>query len=1762
MNAGTHDYPSSMSLRAKRRAVFAAFGCGAAVAAALLAAAPASARLTHEFTTYFGAATSTPANPYPLSNPGSVAVDNSSGPSAHDFYVTDTGNHRVEKFDSSGNFILMFGKGVDQTSGANVCTAASSDTCQAGASGSGPAEFTAPMFIAVDGSGGASAGDVYVGDTGDNTVSKFEPSGNLVSSWRTGGQLTLGGMAGVAVDPSGNLFAFDGNTVTKYDQSGSSTPGFGVPRSSSPFGLAVDGADDLFKVNSEPSVEEFTSKADFGQVTTSQTSTGLVVDPSTNSLYVDNVNGSGDVGYYTFGASSCQPAQYSGCSPSDTFGGTKLKGAQGVGVDASNHVVYVANSSDNNVGVFGTKILPDAITGVVEQPTKTSITLTGHVDPAGGPEITNCHFEYGTDTTYSLGSVPCSPPAPYATPSDVTANITGLTLATTYHFRVVATSTLGTTDGPDRSFQTQGTNISHALTGFFGAANSTPADPYPLSGPTDVEVDQTSHDFYVTDPGNHRVEKFDSAGHFILMFGKDVDHTTEGEVCTAASGDTCQPGVATSSAGGFEDPSYLAVDNSNSSSKGDVYVADPGDNLVSKFDSSGNLVTSWGPGGTKDGSDTDLTTFGPSLFGVAVSPTNGELYVGGSCCDNIFRFTPEGHYEGPYQNVCGALGLKVDSSEDYFFGGAGYFCGGGNDTLTERTPPPAGGNGTNYYQVTTDFPTTGFSLDPSNGEIYQAVGSRNEGVATDHPPRVDHYNSDCNPPVAACEPVDSFGSGQLSSPVGVGVDGSSHMVYVADSLANDVAVFGDVRPAVTTGPQKNATETSVTLTGNIDPLGRGEIVSCHFEYGIDRNYGTVLPCTPDPASSSFKVATEVTAAVSGLSPGTEEHYRVVATSASGATAQGVDRTFITTQPPSIDGLASAHLTATSADLNAQVNPNGLETTYQFEYGTSSTYGQVAPIPDGTLTAATSDQEIGAHLENLTPHAVYHYRLVATNADGTTTSGDQTFNFYPPSCPNENVRQQTQANYLPECRAYELVTPGDAGGTQIFAKGPNTGYATSPARLSFTGQWSTIPESGGKPIDGDGDLYVATRTDTGWVSRYVGVPSDQAAVVGGPAYGPPGSTPAQEFRAPSALPGDNSETNSILTDPSMSRFVDFNEGNQSIESIFGADFQNHTVITSNAGYVWAADGSSLGRWPTNLGAVPAGSYSGYPAGASLASYQSGPPVPIAPGGSHALDCPYFESNADFCPGDVTASADLNHYVFASTWNVFAPGGQLTAPGSVYDNNTATETVAVASKTPAGDNIPSEPTDGAGDPLQIPGVSSDGSHILMAAGGTGPCGSASCAPMPCSADYSQVRRCMMQPSHLYMRVDDALTYDVSQGHDVNYVGMTGDGSKVYFSTNQPLTSEDTDTSVDLYMWSEAGEKEGKPITLISKGNNGAGNSDACKGGLDVMNGTTTTQCDIATYTQLFYCQQGAAIGGNCQSDNSIASQSGDIYFTSLEKLDGTRGIFNDENLYVYHDGKVQWVTTLTGPPYCISTYSHNTCTRIERMQVSPDGSHMAFITGNTVAQSHYNNHGYQEMYTYEPSTRKLVCVSCIPSGAPPTSNVLASQDGLFMTNDGRTVFSTNDALVASDTNNSEDVYEYVEGRPQLITPGTGDTSQPNGGALGFGAVAGLVGVSADGQDIYFGTYQTLVPSDHNGLFFKIYDARSGGGFSEAPPQPPCNAADECHGAGSVPPSALANGTGTALGGGSVSSSRSGHHVKQGQRHAHRKRRHARRNRRAGR
>jgi len=1317
-------------------------------------------------------------------------------------------------------------------------------------------------------------------------------------------------------------------------------------------------------------------------------------------------------------------------------------------------------------------------------------------------------------------------------------------------------------------------NVSHAFSGTFGSTTSTTVDEYPIANPTDVEVDDTTNDVYVTDPTNHRIEKFDSAGHFILMFGMEVnkkavaEHKPEAQQNVCDTGEECQAGASSSSPGGFETPTYLAVDNSGGLSKGDIYVGDTGDNLVQKFNSSGQIISEWGVEGQKNGADAaDLPIYGP-LFGVAVGGTEGDLYIGGTHYSyNVWKYNQEGVYSGHYRNTSGIPWLKADKEGNLYYAAEaeGFFS---PPTVWEETPI-AGSVEYQHFQFGTATPMTGMGIDPSTHEVYQDTGTA-----------IAHYAADCDPPITGkCEPADTFGSGHLSGAQGVAVDGTTHTVYVANSSAGDVVTFGDVRPIVTTGAPSSVAETEVTLTGQVDPDSRGEITECYFEYGFNKSYGHTLPCEPNPKVNPYTGKTNVSATLTSLSPGTSDHYRVVAVNAAGATSYGVDETFITTQPPAVDGLTAENLTATGADLVAQVNPNGRPAEYQFEYGTSVEYGQTAPVSPGSheeeneedpiTTKLNSDHEIEVKLKNLQPRALYHFRLRVTNEDGTTTTVDHTFNFYPPSCPNENVRQQVEANYLPDCRAYELVSPGNAGGTQLYPGGPNTGDAVNPSRFSYTGLWSTIPGSGGKPIDGNGDLYVATRTATAWVTKYVGLPSNEAAVDGGPPQGLYGQGgPKFLGNNTSISNGDSGPDmiqNNVLTNPEMSEFVDFNDGSQ--EGVGS----NPTPIASNGPFVWSSEGNLLARWPTGLSTTPAGEY---PAGSNIwpqSEYilAGEHPLQTAPGGIHSLDCPAVGESgqllANDCPGEVSASSDLSHYVFTTEWNVFAPGGQLSAPGSAYDNSTVSGSTTVVSKTAAGAPIPSEPGDQAGDPLQIPGVSGDGSHILLAAGGIGPCGVATCPTPPCGGTFGGKVHCPSYPSHLYMRVDDTTTYDVSQGHDVSFVGMTSDGSKVFFTSPERLTAEDHDSSVDLYMWSEKGEEEGQPLTLISKGDNAGkpgepGNSDAC-------NSSFTTGCGVVTYSELSYCQLSGGEGGNCRSDSGLASENGDIYFFSPEQLEGSRGIPDQENLYDYRNGRVQYVTTLTTGPHCFQSpvegFTDEACssTPVARMEVSPDDSHMAFATASPITQ--YNNAGHLEMYTYEPATSQIECASCIPSGEPPTSDIAASQDGLFMTNDGRVFFTTYDALVHGDTNHAIDVYEYVNGRAQLITPGTGETAISSGVVSAIENPPGLLGVSADGRDVYFSTYDTLVPQDHNGLFLKIYDAREDGGFPSPAPLPPCEAADECHGASSSPPPSIQKGTEASLGsGGSVPKVTIRHHKHRPRHHRKHKHKHKRTRRAAGR
>ncbi|HEX7058821.1 MAG TPA: hypothetical protein VF176_03130 [Solirubrobacterales bacterium] len=947
-------------------------------------------------------------------------------------------------------------------------------------------------------------------------------------------------------------------------------------------------------------------------------------------------------------------------------------------------------------------------------------------------------------------------------------------------------------------------------------------------------------------------------------------------------------------------------------------------------------------------------------------------------------------------------------------------------------------------------------------------------------------------------------------PVNLTIDPVGGIPYVAytgatpltNGYKHRIYAFGDLggAPELSLASPSSIDAHSVTISGTITPHGPADAdqypIPVTARYRVEyRKVGdpdwTLF--APDVSPGTSDSPTPFSVGVGGLEAKTDYEFRVVVEKPGFATVIGTKTASTTAGPPQITALSSSGVSASDADLHASINPQGDQTTYHFEYGRTPAYGQSTAegsVGDGVLPVA-----VGNHIGGLDP-VVYHFRVVAHNNFGTAMSSGQTFTFYPEPCPNATVRQQTGAGRLPDCRAYEIASPGDTGsGVILEPGGPQSPRATSPARVAFTGSLGAIVGAGGNPSAANAD-YVATRGSSGWTTRFVGLDADQKAVYGGP-------------------PG---EGGGIEADLGLNRLLAWDRGqvNRTCCGLGG----------SMAPYVLNAYGDQIDRWPTAV--------EGYPTALNdlgcwlpPASAYCGPP-----GG-------FF--------GNAKPSPDFSHYFFSSHSVVFAPGGTSSGMLSVYDNDTTNGAIAVASKLPGGGDIPMEPGVGADDMLGLPAASNDGSHVLMAASGTGISGKTTNQPLPFLCGWTSagggnsitLNSCPSSlPSHLYMRVGGGVTYDVSKGHLVDFEGMTRDGTKIFFSSSEDLTGDgsDTDSSVDLYMWSEATDT----VTLLSQGG-GAGDTDACNAGW-------VAKCGA----EVVGSEAGASIA---DTDNAIAGDAGDVYFYSPEQLVAGRGIPGRRNLYVARGSGLQLVATMDADKPA------------SRIQVSPDGKHAAIVTSskvmgydNTSADGVCSRDPYgnptsgpacEEMYAYDAEHDEVTCVSCLPDGGRPSSDVKASENGLFMSDDGRTFFSTGDALQPHDTNQQTDVYEYVGGRPQLISTGVFSSSSL------YSSSIGLLGVSADGVDAYFLTLETLVAEDQNGPFVKVYDARTNGGFPVAASIAPCAAAEECHGSGSAPAAMPTIASGANLGiGGNATQRRGKKHGKKRVKHHSKRHRHHKR------
>jgi hypothetical protein len=142
--------------------------------------------------------------------------------------------------------------------------------------------------------------------------------------------------------------------------------------------------------------------------------------------------------------------------------------------------------------------------------------------------------------------------------------------------------------------------------------------------------------------------------------------------------------------------------------------------------------------------------------------------------------------------------------------------------------------------------------------------------------------------------------------------------------------------------------------------------------------------------------------------------------------------------PTVSTVAAASIGQTAATLRADVNPHGKATTYAFQYGTTTAYG--AQTPARSAGSGTSARRVTFRLTGLTPGVRYHFRVIASNADGTSSGADRSFKTKLPAAKPPTVLGT--APFSPSANGVTftaLLNPGAATTTYRFQYGTSTAY---------------------------------------------------------------------------------------------------------------------------------------------------------------------------------------------------------------------------------------------------------------------------------------------------------------------------------------------------------------------------------------------------------------------------------------------------------------------------------------------------------------------------------------------------------------------------------------------------------------------------------------------------------------------------------------------------------------------------------------------------
>ena len=563
-----------------------------------------------------------------------------------------------------------------------------------------------------------------------------------------------------------------------------------------------------------------------------------------------------------------------------------------------------------------------------------------------------------------------------------------------------------------------------------------------------LAVDQSGGDVYA-------VDQFDPntfAHGFIHRFGPDGSYDEAFDTATATFSE------------GLNQPQDVAVDNSSTSSDGTIYVADTANNRVAAIDESGAPVAGFGTAGLINGTedspgdpDTVPTGAFSSPCGVAVDNSNGNLFVADQGNNRIWIFDSSGAFLGKIADSAlnGPCGLALTSTGDLYVRNA-------NDGKVLRF--------TRQSATAYEFGSVFYAPNPEPEATDVAVDTADDHVYIDKGDRITEYDS-------GASVVSNSGQGEIgaSSPA-LAIETGGGALYA--SAGNRIATFEPLTTLadVSTGDPTNVTDTAVTVTGSLDPLGI-ETTECFFEWGNDSSLGNVTPCVEgDAFTDPAQVSMEKTRGELALS---FFYYRLAVRNANGLARGAIKQAVLLGAPQSF----AANVTTTLATLHAELDPRGAASAYHFEYVDDAAFNASgfdsalkAPVPDATAPASNARISVEQALSGLSPNTRYHYRVVADLGGTPYESQERSFktDAIAPSIPAAQFPGQ---GFLPDNRAWEMVTPPDKNGSTAQAWGNKTLVAPDGNRVAYAspGVFGDAQGTGGI----GNAQYVATRGAGGW-----------------------------------------------------------------------------------------------------------------------------------------------------------------------------------------------------------------------------------------------------------------------------------------------------------------------------------------------------------------------------------------------------------------------------------------------------------------------------------------------------------------------------------------------------------------------------------------------------------------------------------------------------------------------------------------------------------